>query len=100
MLTKEQPSTPSGEPALTVVEEPAPRRSRKIQFLVYFGLLILFGVVIAFTLQRGQLWLQPHASAPALAVKQTSSVDYAWIWAGLYRNVSTPLSRLLLQFII
>ena len=103
MLTKGQPSTRSGEPALTVVEELAPRRSRKIQFLVYVGLLILFGLVIVFTLEWGQLWLQPHAPSPALVVKQTvspSSVDYSWIWAGLYRNISTPLSRLLLQFII
>jgi Kef-type K+ transport system membrane component KefB len=105
MLTKGQPSTRSGEPTLTVVEELAPRRSlsRKIQFLAYFGSLILFGLVIVFTLEWGQHWLQPQASAPALAVKQTvstSSGDYSWIWAGLYRNISTPLSRLLLQFII
>jgi len=89
MLTKEQPSTQSGEPALTVVEESAPRRSRKIQFLVYVGLLILFGLVIVFTLEWGQLWLQPHAPSPALVVKQTvspSSVDYSWIRAGLYRT--------------
>ena len=89
MLTKEQPSTQSGEPALTVVEESAPRRSRKIQFLVYVGLLILFGLVIVFTLEWGQLWLQPHAPSPALVVKQTvspSSVDYSWIRAGLYRH--------------
>ena len=103
MPTKEQPSPRSGEPALTVVEEPAPRRSRKIQFLVYFGSLILFGLLIVFTLEWGQRWLQPHPAASALAVKQTvatPSVGYSWIWAALYRNISTPLSRLLLQFII
>src|SRR5438552_1882436 len=103
MLTKGQPSTQSGEPALMVVEEPAPRRSRKIQFLVYFGLLILFGLVIVFTLEWGQRWLQPHPAGSALAVKQTvstPSIGYTWIWAALYQNISTPLSRLLLQFII
>ena len=103
MPTKEQPSARSGKPALTVVEEPAPRRSRKIQFLVYFGLLIVFGLLVVFTLEWGQRWLQPHPAASALAVKQTvatPSVGYSWIWAALYRNISTPLSRLLLQFII
>ena len=71
--------------------------------LIFVGLLILFGLVIVFTLEWGQLWLQPQATSPALVVKQTvstSSVDYSWIWAGLYRNINTPLSRLLLQFII
>ena len=77
--------------------------STKIPFLVYFGSLILFGIVIVFTLEWGQVWLQPHVSAPALAVKQTvltPLVGYAWIWAALHRNINTPLSRLLLQFII
>ena len=75
----------------------------KTRFLVYLGSLILFGLVIVFTLELGQRWLQPRAATSALAVNQTvstSSVDYTWIWAALHRNISSPLSRLLLQFII
>src|SRR5436305_5842304 len=56
--------------------------STKIPVLVYLGSLILFGIVIVFILEWGQLRLEPHASAPALAVKQTvltPSVDYSWI---------------------
>jgi Kef-type K+ transport system membrane component KefB len=77
--------------------------STKIPFLVYFGSLLLFAIVIVFTLEWGQAWLQPHVSTSALAVKQTVStplVSYSWIWAALHRNINTPLSRLLLQFII
>ena len=103
MLTKEQPPTQSGEPALTVVEESAPRRSRKIQFLVYVGLLILFGLVIVFTARVGTA-LAPAACSVAGAGGETDGITiFGRLLVDTGRtgsDISTPLSRLLLQFII
>ena len=75
----------------------------KRTFLIYIVLLGLFGLVIFLTLQWGQRSLHPNLPgpfAPIRAIALESSASSSSLWSALHANLESPLSRLLLQFIV
>ena len=72
--------------------------------IIYIVLLTLFGMLVYLTLEWGRHPLQSSLSgaAPAAVSLASSnlSVDSPSIWSALGKNIETPLSRLLLQFIV
>src|SRR6266571_5024498 len=77
---------------------------KRTTILLYCVLLVSLGLVICFTLGFGERSLHPSLSGNALGsvgpVASDSSVGSPSIWSALGQNIQTPLSRLLLQFIM
>jgi len=72
--------------------------------IIYMVILALFGIVVYPTLGWGQHPLRASSSGAAPAAVSLASSDLLVgspsIWSALGTNIETPLSRLLLQFIV
>src|SRR5947207_3891683 len=72
--------------------------------IIYIVVLTLFGMLVYLTLEWGRHPLQSSLSGAAPATvglaSSNASVDSPSIWSALGKNIETPLSRLLLQFIV
>jgi len=75
-------------------------------FLLYAGLVVIFGLGMFFTLERGRHLQAPTASTQMAASGQriesgpARTENTATIWSSLEANLHEPLSRLFLQLIV
>jgi hypothetical protein len=82
----------------------AAERTMKRAVIIYIVLLALFVLVVYLTVEWGQHSLQSNSSSAAPAAvglpRSNLLVGSPSVWSALGENIKTPLSRLLLQFIV
>jgi Kef-type K+ transport system membrane component KefB len=91
-----------GQPIISADFSSCSRRAMKRAFLIYIVLLGVFGPAIYLTLAWGQRSLHPSSSLGAFLapVAPAASVSASSLSSALRANLETPLSRLLLQFVV